>query len=206
MKNRCSQLDTAHQPPLPAIFSPSLPTAWTHTQTQSQGLTINTHTCEGTSTHRCANENATISKFHTFASVKRSHVGNAVALIFQLFLLASSGTERRENGKFVCCLSSFRYREKKLKIHKCVSCSFRRTVLRFAKISKSAIKSQILTTSSYLNYSIHIYLKYHIIVAQHTYFSLVGFCLLSFFRISSNDDPFKIFMAQDPSFNVKSLL
>ncbi|KAA0723900.1 hypothetical protein E1301_Tti015412 [Triplophysa tibetana] len=61
----------------------------------SQGLTINTHTCEGTSTHRCANENASISKFHTIASVKRSHVGSAVALIFQLFLLDSSGTERK---------------------------------------------------------------------------------------------------------------
>lgn len=56
MRNRCSRLDTVHQPPLLAIFSRSTANCL-NTQTQSQGLTINTRTCEGMSMHRCAHAN-----------------------------------------------------------------------------------------------------------------------------------------------------
>ncbi len=65
MRNRCSQLDTVHQPSLFAISSPSTANCL-NAQTQSQGLTINTRTCEGTSMHRCAqaNESSTISTIH----------------------------------------------------------------------------------------------------------------------------------------------
>lgn len=64
-RNRCSQLDTVHQPSLLAISSPSTANCL-NAQTQSQGLTINTRTCGGTSMHRCAqaNENSTISTIH----------------------------------------------------------------------------------------------------------------------------------------------